>query len=114
MSLARARFRTVLSRSDCTLAANIFDPLSARIAHMLDYEVCFLSGSVHKVANLAVPDIVLTNMSDLVDVCRRICRNGSLIQIRNALLLAVPALNQLSHNSLWSPIRSVTVYCNPR
>ena len=74
MSLVRERFRTVLSRSDCTLAANIFDPLSARIAHMLDYEVCFLSGSVHKVANLAVPDIVLVNMSDLVDVCRRITR----------------------------------------
>jgi carboxyvinyl-carboxyphosphonate phosphorylmutase len=74
MSLARERFRTVLSKPDCTLAANIFDPLSARIAHMLDYEVCFLSGSVHKVANLAMPDTVLVNMSDLVDVCRRITR----------------------------------------
>ena len=74
MSLARERFRTVLSRPDCTQAANIFDPLSARIAHMLDHEVCFLSGSVHKVANLAMPDIVLVNMSDLVDVCRRITR----------------------------------------
>ena len=74
MSFARERFRTVLSRSDCTLAANIFDPLSARIAHMLEYEICFLSGSVHKVANLAFPDIVLVNMSDLVDVCRRIIR----------------------------------------
>ena len=74
MVVARERFRTVLSRPDCTLAANIFDPLSARIAHMLDYEVCFLSGSVHKVANLAVPDIVLVNTSDLVDVCRRITR----------------------------------------
>ena len=74
MSVARERFRAVLSRPDCTLAANIFDPLSARIAHMLDYEVCFLSGSVHKVANLAVPDVVLVNMSDLVDVCRRITR----------------------------------------
>ena len=74
MVVARERFRTVLSRPDCTLAANIFDPLSARIAHMLDYEVCFLSGSVHKVANLAVLDIVLVNMSDLVDVCRRITR----------------------------------------
>ncbi len=74
MSLARERFRTVLSTPDCTLAANIFDPLSARIAHMLDYEVCFLSGSVHKVANLAMPDIVLVNMSDLVDACRRITR----------------------------------------
>ena len=74
MSLARERFRGVISRPECTLAANIFDPLSARIAHMLDYEVCFLSGSVGKVANLGVPDIVMTNMSELVDVCRRITR----------------------------------------
>ena len=74
MSLARERFRSVLSRPGCTLAANIFDPLSARIAHMLGYEVCVLSGSVGKVANLGVPDIVLSNMSDVVDHCRRITR----------------------------------------
>ena len=71
---ARDRFRAVLSRPTCTLAANIFDPLSARIADILDYEVCFLSGSVGKVANLGVPDTVMYNMSDLVDVCRRITR----------------------------------------
>ena len=71
---ARDRFRAVLSRPTCTLAANIFDPLSARIAYILDYEVCFLSGSVGKVANLGVPDIVMSNMSDLVDHCRRITR----------------------------------------
>jgi carboxyvinyl-carboxyphosphonate phosphorylmutase len=74
MSQARERFREVLSRPTCTLAANIFDPLSARIAHMLEYEVCVLSGSVGKVANLGVPDIVLSNMSDVVDHCRRITR----------------------------------------
>ncbi len=74
MSQARERFREVLSRPACTVAANIFDPLSARIAHMLDYEVCFLSGSVGKVANLGVPDIVMYNMSDAVDHCRRITR----------------------------------------
>ena len=45
MSSAREQFRSILVRPNCTLAANIFDPLSARIAHMLDYEVCFLSGS---------------------------------------------------------------------
>jgi carboxyvinyl-carboxyphosphonate phosphorylmutase len=61
-------------RPTCTAAANIFDPLSARIAHLLDYEVCFLSGSVGKAANLGVPDMVLSNMSDLVDHCRRITR----------------------------------------
>ena len=74
MSQARERFRHVLARPTCTVAANIFDPLSARIAHMLDYEVCFLSGSVGKVANVGVPDIVLYNMSDAVDHCRRITR----------------------------------------
>ena len=74
MSRARELFREVISRPTCTLAANIFDPLSARIAHMLGYEVCVLSGSVGKVANLGVPDIVLSNMSDVVDHCRRITR----------------------------------------
>ncbi len=74
MSQARARFRDVISKLTCTVAANIFDPLSARIAQMLDYEVCFLSGSVGKVANLGVPDIVMYNMSDAVDHCRRITR----------------------------------------
>ena len=74
MSVARERFRQVISRGTCTLAANIFDPLSARIAHMLGYEICVLSGSVGKVANLGVPDIVLSNMSDVVDACQRITR----------------------------------------
>jgi len=74
MSLVRENFRGVLARPGCTLAANIFDPLSARIAQMLEYEVCVLSGSVGKVANLGVPDIVLSNMSDVVDHCRRITR----------------------------------------
>ena len=84
MSQARERFRHVISRPTCAVAANIFDPLSARIAHMLDYEVCFLSGSVGKVANLGVPDIVLYNMSDAVDHCRRITRMAdvSLMSVR--------------------------------
>ena len=74
MSRVREQFRQVISRPNCTLAANIFDPLSARIAHLLGYEVCVLSGSVGKVANLGVPDGVLSNMSDVVDHCRRIGR----------------------------------------
>src|SRR5262249_344842 len=81
MSHAHERFRRVISGSTCVLAANIFDPLSARIADMLGYEVCVLSGSVGKAANLGGPDIVLYNMSDVVDHCRRITRmaEGSLM-----------------------------------
>ena len=76
MSQARERLRRVLSQPTCTVAANIFDPLSARIAHMLGYEVCVLSGSAGKAANLAVPDLVLSTMSDVVDHCRRITRSA--------------------------------------
>jgi carboxyvinyl-carboxyphosphonate phosphorylmutase len=76
MSHIREQFRRVLARPTCTLAANIFDPLSARLAQMLGYEVCVLSGSAGKAANLAVPDLVLSNMSDVVDHCRRILRSA--------------------------------------
>ena len=31
MSLARERFRRVISRPECTLAANIFDPLEPQV-----------------------------------------------------------------------------------
>jgi carboxyvinyl-carboxyphosphonate phosphorylmutase len=44
----------------------------ARGRDQLDYEVCFLSGSVGKAANLGAPAIVLANMSDFVDHRRRI------------------------------------------
>jgi 2-methylisocitrate lyase-like PEP mutase family enzyme len=41
MSHARERFHQVLSQPTYTVAANLFDPLSARIAYMLDDDVCF-------------------------------------------------------------------------
>ena len=85
MSKTRERFRTILARNTCTPTAPIFDPLSARIADMMGWEVCKLAGSVAKAANLAVPDSVpLTNMSDLVDVCRRITRAANLPLIVDA------------------------------
>ena len=74
MSTPRQDFRQALSGDAPVLAANIFDPLSARIAQLLGYSVCVLSGSVAKAASLAVPDLVLANSSDLADACRRIMR----------------------------------------
>lgn len=75
MATARQRFRELLASNRSIAAAPIFDPLSARIADMQGWEVCKLSGSFGKFANLAVPDGVnLANMSDLVDLCFRINR----------------------------------------
>jgi carboxyvinyl-carboxyphosphonate phosphorylmutase len=75
MTTSAERFRAILNARSCTPAAPIFDPLSARIADMQGWNVCKLSGSFGKFANLAVPDgVPLSNMSDLVDVCWRINR----------------------------------------
>jgi carboxyvinyl-carboxyphosphonate phosphorylmutase len=63
----------------------VFDPLSARIADMQGWEVCKLSGSVAKFANLAVPDgVPMSNISDLVDVCWRIHRTSDVCLIVDA------------------------------
>ena len=82
---ARTRFKHILSRTTCTPGAPIFDPLSARIADMQGWEVCKLSGSVGKFANLAVPDnIPVANMSDLAEVCARITRIADVCLIVDA------------------------------
>jgi carboxyvinyl-carboxyphosphonate phosphorylmutase len=71
----RQRLRQILARDECTPIANIYDPLSAHIAHLAGFEVCKLSGSVGKFASLGVPDTVpLANSSDLADLCSRITR----------------------------------------
>lgn len=85
MFRARERFRSILAKGTCTPAAPIFDPLSARIADLLGWEACKLSGSVGKFANLAVPDgLPLANMSDLADVCWRIDRVANVCLIADA------------------------------
>jgi carboxyvinyl-carboxyphosphonate phosphorylmutase len=67
--------RAILARNTCTPVAPVFDPLSARIADMLGWEVIKVSGSVGKFANLAVPDgLPIANMSDLVDLAHRVNR----------------------------------------
>jgi carboxyvinyl-carboxyphosphonate phosphorylmutase len=74
MSRKNEMYRALLRRPACTLAANIFDPLSARIAQIAGYDLLVLSGSVGKAANLGAPDIVLSTLPDVQDHIRRITR----------------------------------------
>ena len=75
MSRKNAMYRALLEKSTVTLAANIFDPLSARIAQIVGYDLLVLSGSVGKAANLAAPDIVISTLPDVQDHIRRVTRN---------------------------------------
>lgn len=74
----REKFRRQLAGSDCTFAADVFDPISARFAEDLGFKVGMLAGSVAAMTVLGAPDIVLLTMSELVDQVRRICRAGDL------------------------------------
>ena len=75
MSKKNEMYRALLGKPTATLAGNIFDPLSARIAQMIGYELLVLSGSVGKASNLAAPDIVISTLPDVSDHIRRITRN---------------------------------------
>jgi len=85
MSRAGEHFRQILVGPNCTTAAPIFDPLSARIASMVGWNFCKLSGSVAKAAALAIPDgVPIASMSDLVDICQRILRAANVTLIVDA------------------------------
>ena len=75
MSRKNEMYRALLKRPTATLAANIFDPLSARIAQIVGYDLLVLSGSVGKASNLAAPDVVISTLPDVQDHIRRITRN---------------------------------------
>jgi carboxyvinyl-carboxyphosphonate phosphorylmutase len=75
MSKKNEMYRALLARPTVTLAGNIFDPLSARIAQIVGYDLLVLSGSVGKASNLAAPDIVISTLPDVQDQIRRITRN---------------------------------------
>jgi carboxyvinyl-carboxyphosphonate phosphorylmutase len=52
----------------------VFDPLSARIAEHLGFEVGLLAGSTASLTILGAPDLVLLTATELVQQAQRICR----------------------------------------
>lgn|SRR5487761_1210381 len=75
MSAGGLRLREVFSSPNCVMAAPVFDPLSTHLAARRGWDVCKLSGTVWKGAELAVPDAMpLATMTDLADIVRRILR----------------------------------------
>ena len=74
----RDRFRAILSGTDCVRPASVFDPLSARIAEHLGFEVGLLAGSTASLTVLGAPDLMLMTASELVQQAQRICRAVSI------------------------------------
>lgn len=80
----RKEFRALLTSSACYHTASVFDPMSARIAADLGFEVGILGGSVASLQVLAAPDFALITLSEFVEQATRIGRVARLPVIADA------------------------------
>nr|WP_314560027.1 oxaloacetate decarboxylase [uncultured Pseudomonas sp.] len=83
-SALRRQFRELLATPMCVETASVFDPMSARIAADLGFEVGILGGSVASLQVLAAPDFALITLSEFVEQATRIGRVAQLPFIADA------------------------------
>lgn len=74
----RKRLRAILKGSKCASPASVYDPLSARVAQSVGYEIGLLAGSVSTNTILAAPDRSGLTLTEFADQARRIMRACSL------------------------------------
>jgi carboxyvinyl-carboxyphosphonate phosphorylmutase len=74
----REKFRSVLSGNQCVYPGSVFDPISARIAEELGFEVGMFAGSVASMTVLGVPDLIVLTLTEFAEQAHRICRAGNL------------------------------------
>jgi carboxyvinyl-carboxyphosphonate phosphorylmutase len=74
----RERLRAILSGAKCVHPGSVFDPISARIAQDLGFEVGMFAGSIASLTVLGAPDIIVLTLTEFADQAHRICRAGTL------------------------------------
>ncbi|MBM12663.1 MAG: oxaloacetate decarboxylase [Chloroflexi bacterium] len=74
----RARYRAVLAGDKCVHPGSVFDPISARIAEDLGFEVGMFAGSIASGTVLGAPDLIVLTLTEFAQQIHRICRAGDL------------------------------------
>jgi oxaloacetate decarboxylase len=74
----RQRFRAVLAGKECVHPGSVFDPISARIAEDLGFEIGMFAGSIASFTVLGAPDLVVLTLTEFAEQIRRITRAGAL------------------------------------
>lgn len=74
----RQKFRAILAGDQCVNPASVCDPISARIAEDLGFEIGIFAGSVASLTILGAPDHILITLSEFAEQAHRICRASSL------------------------------------
>jgi carboxyvinyl-carboxyphosphonate phosphorylmutase len=74
----RERYRAVLSGDACIHPAPVFDPISARIAEDLGFEIGMFAGSIASYTVLGAPDLIVLTLTEFAAQALRINRAGGL------------------------------------
>ena len=74
----REQFRAHLNSKACVYPGSVYDPISARIAENLGFEVGMFAGSVASLTVLGDPDHILLTLSEFAQQAYRICRASDL------------------------------------
>lgn len=72
----REAFRAILSGKDVIRPGSVYDPISARIAEDVGFELGLFGGSAASLTILGDPDLLLITLSELAEQVRRVCRAG--------------------------------------
>jgi len=74
----RECFRALLAGARCVHPGSVFDPISARIAEELGFEVGMYAGSIASFTVLGSPDLILLTLTEFAAQAYRINRAGNL------------------------------------
>ena len=74
----RKRFRAVLDGSRCVHPGSVYDPISARIAEDLGFELGMFAGSTASLTVLGAPDLIVLTLNEFAGQAYRINRAGGL------------------------------------
>ena len=72
------RFRAILAGRRCVHPASVYDPLSARIAEDLGFELGMLAGSIASLTVLGAPDLIVLTLTEFAQQILRISRASNL------------------------------------
>jgi carboxyvinyl-carboxyphosphonate phosphorylmutase len=70
--------REILAGDAFVSPASVYDPLTARAAAALGYELMMFAGSTASLTVLGAPDLVVLTLTEFAEQCRRITRAGTL------------------------------------
>lgn len=74
----RQKFREILKTQHCVYPASVYDPISARIAENIGYEMGMYAGSLASLAVLAAPDLILLTQTEYAQQAYRMGRASEL------------------------------------